>query len=85
MKFKFGLGDTVKDTITGFTGIIVTRSQWLNNCNTYGVQSQALKDGIPQERVWFDEPQMSLLKESQITLSQDTGGPTRTVPHLNRN
>ena len=40
--FKFNLGDRVRDEITGFEGVVVVRSQWLNNCNTYGVQPTKL-------------------------------------------
>lgn len=77
--FKFNLGDKVKDTITGFKGIVTLRSQWLNACNTYGVQSQELKDGIPKERSHFDEPQLELIKEEIVPASRETGGPERPV------
>lgn len=62
--FEFNIGDIVKDKITEFTGIITCRSQWLNGCNTYGVQPTELKDGVPQERQGFDEPQLTLLSKS---------------------
>jgi len=82
--FKFNLGDIVKDTITGFEGVVTLRSQWLNNCNTYGVQPQELKDGIPQERQHFDQPQLKLITEKEHKESRKTGGPTRTVFATNR-
>ena len=78
------LGDKVRDEITGFEGIVTLRSQWLNNCNTYGVKPTTLKDGVPQERQHFDEPQLVLLEERLFGESRDTGGPQRTVPHTNR-
>lgn len=65
-EFKFNLGDEVKDEITGFKGIVICRSQWINNCNTYSVQSKSLKDGIPQKSQYFDEPQLELLKAKQV-------------------
>lgn len=83
-KFKFNLGDRVKDSITGFEGIVTLRSQWLNNCNTYGVQPTELKDGTPQERQHFDEPQLSLVKEKVAPSSSLTGGPERGQPTCNR-
>ena len=82
--FKFELGDKVRDTITGFSGIIVVRSQWLNNCNTYGLQPTELKDGVPQERIHFDEPQLVVVKEKAAKASRRTGGPERHVPATNR-
>ena len=83
-KFKFGLGDRVRDTITGFVGIVTCRSQWLNNCNTYGVQPTALKDGAPQDRQAFDEPQMELVEEKVAESHRSTGGPARKVESCNR-
>ena len=41
------LGFTVKDIITGFTGVVTAKTVWLNGCIRYGVQSRELKDGIP--------------------------------------
>lgn len=83
-EFKFNLGDKVRDEITGFDGIVVFRCQWLNNCNTYGVQPTTLKDGVPQERQSFDEPQLSVVLENVVTGSRKTGGPERHVPAVNR-
>jgi len=83
-EFKFDLGDKVRDSITGFVGIVVLRSQWLNNCNTYGVQPTELKDGAPQDRQHFDEPQLELLEGGLFTASRETGGPERHVPTANR-
>jgi hypothetical protein len=79
-EFKFDLGDKVKDHITGFAGIVTLRSQWLNNCNTYGVQPTELKDGAPQEREHFDEPQLAVVAENVASGSRSTGGPERHVP-----
>ena len=82
--FKFNIGDKVKDTITGFQGIITARTQWLNNCNTYNVQSQELKDGQPTDRVFFDEPQLELVESDVYEPKQTTGGPERVVLATNR-
>lgn len=55
-EFKHALGDEVRDQITGFSGILVCRNQWVHNCNTYGVRPLELKDGVPQDLHYFDEP-----------------------------
>lgn len=56
------LGDKVKDKITGFTGILVGRTEWLNGCIRFGVQSEKLnKDGEPIEPEWFDEERVELV------------------------
>lgn len=87
-KFKFSLGDRVRDTITGFKGIVILRSQWLNNCNTYGVQPTELKDGVPQDWQGFDELQLESVKKSVkksgITPRQKTDGSNWPVEKINR-
>jgi len=70
--FKFDLGDEVRDIVTGFSGIIVSRSQWIHNCNTYGVKSKELKDGIPMANQWFDEPALEVIKKKVVKEKRDT-------------
>jgi hypothetical protein len=48
------LGALAQDTITGFKGIVVSHSRWLNGNLTYGLQSEELKDGKPVVEQWFD-------------------------------
>ena len=84
--FKFDLGVPVRDKITGFEGVVVFRSQWLHNCNTYGVQPTELKDGAPQKREIFDEPQLELVSAEPAfeESKKKTGGPTADIPQTNR-
>jgi len=82
--FKFNLGDELEDSITGFAGVAVTRSQWIHNCNTYGIKPKTLKDGIPMENQWFDEPQLKLVNTKVMKVKNDTGGPCAAVPQTNR-
>ena len=62
------LGDKVKDRITGYTGIVVARTDWLYGCTRFSVQSSELKDGKPIEAEWFDE---KALDET----AEEPGGP----------
>ena len=82
--FIFQLGDTVKDTITGFTGVVFSRSQWLANCNTYGIKSRELKDGKPMDLVYFDEPNLIKVEKEKIKEDRRTGGPDRPIMQTNR-
>lgn len=55
--FKFKLGEKVKDTITGYEGIVMARTEYWTGCNRYGVLSPKLtKDNKPAAWEWFDEP-----------------------------
>jgi len=84
-EFKFDVGSTVKDTITGFEGVVMARIQWLNNCNTYRVQPRDLdKDGKVQDVQHFDEPQLALVKTKAIKNHPFTGGPDRGSHRTNR-
>jgi heat shock protein HspQ len=84
--FKFSLGSIVKDRITGFKGVIICRSQWLTNCNTYGVKPQELdKDNKPHDAQYFDEPNLILVKADIFAEPEiKTGGPTERIRETNR-
>lgn len=83
-EFKFDLGSKAKHKITGFTGIIVCRTQWLTNCNVYGIKSTELKDGRPIDSQHFDEAELDVLEEKVIEPDRKTGGPTEAIPQTNR-
>jgi hypothetical protein len=82
--FKFGLGDEVKDSITGFKGIVTARTQWLHGCNVYRVQPQDLKDGKRLEVDHFDEPQLEVVEEEVHKEHRKTGGPAHEAVMTNR-
>ena len=70
--FKFDLGAFVREQITGYEGVVVGRAQHLTGCNTYGLKSRKLKDGIPIDTQWFDENQLALKEESMSSKRFDT-------------
>lgn len=82
--FKFELGSELRDKITGFSGVVVYRSQWIHGCNVYGLRFMELKDGKPMDTQQFDEPQLELVKPKVIEPSRKTGGPERPIVQSNR-
>lgn len=56
------LGDRVKDTITGLTGIATVISTWLNGCIRIGVQPEKLEGGKFPEIQNFDQAQLRVVK-----------------------
>lgn len=80
------LGSKAKDIITGFEGIVSGRTEWLYGCTRIALIPKELKDGVPQEEVWFDEQRIELIKESKPKISKDNsaeiGGP-KSDPKLN--
>jgi len=57
--FKYECGDEVKDSISDFKGTITARTEWLNRCVRYVVQSKkTAADGKLMDNS-FDETQLT--------------------------
>lgn len=71
------LGDKARDTVSGFTGVCVARTEWLNGCWRMTLQPQGLdKDGKPQDTQTFDDFQLEVTERRiQPVGSKETGGP----------
>lgn len=74
----FGLGDTVRDTITGLEGVVVSRTEWLERCDRYGVQPTELHNGevIPASSI--EGSTLEPVKRGKFVTPQPaakTGGP----------
>lgn len=70
------LGDKAKDTITGLTGTVISRHEYLNGCVRLTIQPYEVKDGKPVETTTFDIEQMELVapaKQERKLVS--VGGP----------
>lgn len=84
---KFQNGDVVKDVVTGYTGMIIATTLWLNGCYRYVIQSQTLhkETGKPIENESFDQNQLELLeagvfrKAAKKDTTHETGGPRPDV------
>lgn len=73
----------VKDTITGFTGMVTARCEYLNGCIQYRVSPTIDKDGKMQEDYWIDSEQLEVIKEPKepkVKKEKITGGPDRNPP-----
>jgi hypothetical protein len=60
------LGSEVKDLVTGFQGIAVAKTQFLNGCYRISVQPPMTKEGKVPDNETFDEPQLKLVKEGKV-------------------
>lgn len=70
------LGSKARDKITGLTGIVIARTEWLNGCRRITIQPQELKDGKPIDSCCFDEQQIEVLEESTMMApATQPGGP----------
>jgi len=77
----FNLGDKLKDRVTGFEGIVIARSEWLNGCKQYCLKPPVDKDGKVQSGEWIDQEQLKLVKEGAVAVdAKPTGGPQGDAP-----
>ncbi len=76
------LGDTVVDDVTGFTGIVICVSLWLNGCARISVQPRGLtKDGRVKESETIDAGQLRVLKSARPLVKGDGMGPGGPTPN----
>lgn len=69
-EFKFELGDKVKDIVTGITGHIMARSEFITGCDQYGISPKVGKDGKRPDWEYFDENRLVKVA-GKITLPKD--------------
>jgi len=74
------MGNIVRDTITGFQGIMIGRTDWLYGCSRIGIEPTDLdKDGKPRDPAWFDEQRIVTVEDRSPPVSPEsratTGGP----------
>ena len=58
---KIKLGQEVKDRITGFKGIAVGRTTYLQGCDRIQVAPKVDKDGDIKDTQHFDEPDLIII------------------------
>lgn len=63
---RVGLGDKVKDTISGLVGIAVARTEWLHGCLRITIQPAMGTDGKVPENYTVDEPQCEVLEVGAV-------------------
>lgn len=58
------LGDEVRDTITGYSGIAVSRTEYLTSAPKVCVQPKAMDGVKPVEEFWFDEARLETVQQN---------------------
>lgn len=89
MRKDIELGDKVKDVLTGFSGVAIARTEWLNGCVRITIQGEGMKDGLPIEGFTVDEQQIKVMKAKAFVPETATapapktkkpGGPYKATP-----
>ena len=78
---RINIGDEAEDTVTGFKGIVVCKSEYLNGCFRLGIQPRELHEGSTIDAHYFDEPQLRKIKAKVLPQGpKNTGGPLPFMP-----
>lgn len=65
---KIMLGDFVRDTVTRFSGVVMSDAEYMYNCRRILVQPRELKDGAVQDSVWFDDCQLEFVENTDLKI-----------------
>lgn len=82
--FLLNLNDSVRDKVTGFSGIILGRTEYATGCIQYGVCPTAMKkDGTFPDWQWLDESRLEVIKGKSVGRLYRKGGPHPCAPEGN--
>lgn len=80
---RIALGDRVKDQISGFCGIVVAITVWLNGCRRITIQPEAMHEGKLLENQTFDEHTIMVIAPAVFPSSaSQPDSPTPLTPAL---
>jgi hypothetical protein len=74
------LGARVKDQITGFTGVVTGRVEYITGCHQVLVQPPCKPDGDYVENRWLDEDRVQSFPGVPLTLNVKDPGPDKPAP-----
>jgi hypothetical protein len=78
----FSLGDELKDSVTGFTGVAIAKTDWIHQCTRWTLQPKVGKDGKIPDNATFDEPALVLLKAGAVAAPKKKLAAFRTTKLL---
>lgn len=74
------LGNRVRDRISGYTGIVTARTEFLNQCTRFAVQAEELHAGKPVDAQWFDSVDLIYVDEGILEVAVvPPGGPPARI------
>jgi hypothetical protein len=79
-KLQFGV--RAKCKVTGFTGIVAGRTEYLNGCIQWLVKPPIDKDGKYVDGQWVDDGQLEVIDDGIIVVApaKPPGGPKNDAP-----
>ena len=74
------LGSKAKCKVTGFTGTVTARVEYLNGCIQYSVVPKMTEEGKMPACEYIDEAQLEVIKDEVDIQPKKIGGPQRDCP-----
>ena len=71
VNFKFNNGDTLRDKVTGLTGIVMVCAEYATGCHHYGILQRELQSGKPAEWQWIDQSMLELVESASVQFKFD--------------
>lgn len=82
MQIKLGI--KAKDIVTGFSGTVISRIEYLNGCVQYCIKPTVDKDGKMRDGEWFDDSQIVPIAGKGVNIEKELdGGPIPDTPSGN--
>lgn len=77
-----GMGDRVRDVVTGFTGVVIGRTSYINGCEQALVQPRVDDAGKCPDGMWIDVDRLGVVDKAAVTIARRSapGGPPRSAP-----
>ena len=76
MNEEIQFGDKVKDTVTGFSGIVTAKAFYATGCNQLLVQPKLSKKNTWSSPHWFDIERVELVEKGKVDIkASPSGGP----------
>ena len=75
------LGDRVVDIVTGFTGVVISRIEYINGCIQFGVKPKADKTGMKSAE-YIDEKELKIVGKPVVMEKKRTGGTQPDTPRF---
>lgn len=78
---KWDNGDTLKDRVTGFEGVVMVVAFYSTGCTHYGLLDKNLnKDGGMNDWLWLDESRLDLVEKGAVSFAVNTEKPGGPMP-----
>lgn len=74
------LGNTIRDIVTGFTGIATSKVIYLNGCVQFSVKPKMGKDGKLPEATYIDQEQLEWVDNGIVVKPKPGGGDMMDTP-----